>query len=312
MAATGTKDYYEILGVSRKATDKEIKAAYRRLARKHHPDVNPGDKAAEAKFKEIQRAYDVLSDPEKRSKYDRFGERWEQYEQAGFDPSQAGNPFGQGANPFGRGGYRYQTGTTDGEFDDILGRIFGEMGRRTTGTTRRSRKGEDYDYPVDVTLEEAYHGTHRTLQVQSPDGRTKRLEVKIPAGVNTGSRVRVAGEGTPGQGGGPAGDLYLDVTVRPHSVFERKGDDLHTEITVPLLTAMLGGEVRVPTLKGEVALKIPAETQNGRVFRLGGLGMPKLGSDSKGDLHAKVKVVLPSGLSERERELLQELRKLRS
>jgi DnaJ-class molecular chaperone len=305
MATTSTKDYYEQLGVGRNASNKDIQQAYRRLARKYHPDVNPGDKAAEAKFKDIQRAYDVLKDADKRAKYDRFGENWEQITQGGFDPSAQRGPFGGQ----GSGGFRYETTTEDSDFGDLLGQLFGDLGRRGAGG-RRQHRGQDLEHPVDVTLEEAYHGTQRVMQVQTPDGQTRRLEVKIPAGVHTGARVKITGEGGRGVGG-PAGDLYLNVNVRLHDVFERKGDDLYEEMSVPLLTAILGGEVRVPTLKGEVALKIPAGTQNGRVFRLAGLGMPKLGTSDKGDLHAKVKVVLPTRLSDREKELFEELRKLR-
>lgn len=307
MATTSTRDYYEALGVSRTASEKEIRQAYRRLARKYHPDVNPGNKEAEARFKEIQRAYEVLSDPEKRAKYDKYGERWEQIsEHGGFDPRYAGNPFG-GQN---QGGFQWEYGTGDYDLGDIFDRFFGNLGRRT-GTARRPSRGQDVEHPVEVTLEEAYHGTQRVLQLQLPDGQEKRIEVKIPAGVHDGSRVRIAGKGIPGIGGAPAGDLILVVTVRPHNVFERKGNDIHTDVAVPLVTAVLGGEVRVPTLKGEVALKIPAETQNGRVFRLNGLGMPKLGDNGKGDLYARVKVVLPTGLSQREKEIFQELKKLR-
>ncbi|MDA8188731.1 MAG: J domain-containing protein [Dehalococcoidales bacterium] len=308
MATTGTRDYYQVLGVSRTADEKEIRQAYRRLARKYHPDVNPGNKEAEARFKEIQRAYDVLSDADKRAKYDKYGENWEQIgEHGGFDPRYAGNPFGGQ----GQGGFQYDyRGAPEGvDLGEIFEKFFGDAGRRATG--RRARKGQDYDHPVEVTLEEAYHGTQRVLQMETPDGRTKRLEVKIPPGVREGSRVRIAGEGGPGASGGPAGDLFLVVSVKPHSTFERKGDDLHVELAVPLTTAVLGGELRVPTLKGEVVLKIPPETQNGRIFRLNGQGMPRLGGGGKGDLYAKVRVVLPTGLSERERELYAELSKLR-
>jgi len=293
------RDYYDILGVSRKATAKEIKQAYRRLARKHHPDVNPGDKSAEAKFKEINQAYEVLSDPGKRKKYDRFGQQWEhadQFAQAGWQRQ---------ARDFGRGR------ATVFEFagDDNLGSIFDsilrdfQMGGREAS---RPRKGRDVESPVEVSLEEAFYGTTRVLQLQN-----KRLEVKIPPGVKDGSRVRVAGEGGPGSAAGPNGDLYLVVSVRPHSRFERKGDDLHVEVPVPLVDAVLGGEVEVPTPKGKLALRIPAETQNGKVFRLANQGMPRLGDTARGALFAKVKVVLPTKLSERERKLFEELKAAR-
>ncbi len=315
------KDYYNILGVRRDATDKEIKQAYRRLARKYHPDVNPGDKSAEAKFKEINEAYEVLSDPEKRKKYDQFGDKWQYADQF------QGQPFWD----FGKGRTVFEFGDLGGIFEDIF-RGFG-VGRSSYRTTPHPRRGQDVEYPIEVSLEEAYHGATRTIQIQTEEEcqvcggrgalqnapcfscgglgralRPRKLEVKVPPGVKDGSRVRIAGAGGAGSYGGPSGDLYLVTSVKPHHLFERKGDDLYVEVSVPLVDAMLGGEVEVPTLKGKVVLKIPPETQNGRVFRLAGLGMPRLGSSAKGDLFAKVRVELPTGLSERERELFRQLR----
>ncbi len=323
-----TRDYYDILGVGRKASEKEIKQAYRRLARKYHPDVNPNDKAAEAKFKEIGEAYEVLSDAEKRAKYDRYGHQWQQAEaqaeaarQAGFGRSRTG-PGGttwqweSGAGPeadFGGFGGFGSGGFGSGGFSDILEQILrGAEGRGRTGTRTRAQatRGEDLEHPLEISLAEAYNGTTRILQVESPTRR--RLEVKIPAGVKEGSRVRVAGEGGPGIAGGPRGDLYLVISLRPDPNFERKGDDLYTEVPVPLETLMLGGEAHVPTPKGtRLALKIPAETQNGKQFRLGGQGMPHLQGNGRGDLYAKMKAVLPTDLSPREKELFQELARLR-
>jgi curved DNA-binding protein len=285
------KDYYKILGVNRSASEREVKQAYRKLARQYHPDVNPGDKSAEEKFKQINEAYEVLSDKAKRQKYDKYGEQWQyadQFEQAqrqqapGFDFSRGGRVY-------------YSEGDFGSLFDDILGG-FG-FGRGQT----RPRRGQDLEHPVEVTLEEAYRGTTRTVSFS--DGR--RLEVKVPAGVRTGSRVRLAGKGAQG------GDLYLKVTVKPHPTFERRGDDLYVGVPVPLTTAILGGEVQVPTLKGKVALKIPAETQNGRTFRLAGQGMPHLGNKSRGDLLARVRVVLPTKLSAKEKELFKQFGELR-
>lgn len=304
------KDYYEILGVKRSATDKEIKQAYRRLAREYHPDINPGDKTAEARFKEINQAYEVLSDPEKRRKYDQFGDKWQfadQFAQAGAQG--AHGPYvwefqqgGPSPSDFGDMG-------TAGGFEDILSNLFAGRGRRTA---TRPRKGQDIEHPVEITLEEAYRGTTRGLEVRDSQGHHKQLEVKIPPGVDQGSRVRVAGKGGEGYAGGPSGDLYLVISTKPHPTFERKGTDLHTEIPVPLVVAVLGGEVEVPTLKGKkIALKVPPETQNGQIFRLAGQGMPKLGDTSYGDLYAKVKVVLPSGLTPKEKELFEQLRGLR-
>lgn len=320
------KDYYAILGVERNASDKEIKQAYRRLARRYHPDVNPGDKAAEAKFKEINEAYEVLSDPVKRQKYDRFGEQWQYVDE--FEGAGQRAEWGPDKQVFA---------TVDFEdlgsvLDDIL-RSFAPRG----GAFRRVSRTGELEHPVEVTLEEAYHGTRRIVEVwdnipcslcsgaghgltgkrcKACGGlgwgrKARKLEVKIPPGVKDGSRVRVAGQGYLNPDGS-RGDLYLIVKVLPHQLFERKGDDLYLEVPVPLLTAVLGGEVEVPTLKGKVMLKIPPETQNGRVFRLVGQGMPRLGNTSYGDLFAKVRVMLPTNLSAQEKQLFEQLRALRS
>ncbi len=300
------KDYYRILGVNRTATEREIKQVYRKLARQYHPDVNPGNKAGEEKFKEINEAYEVLSDKEKRAKYDQFGDQWQyadQFKQAGRQP---------GATPFwgtgGRsGGVRYSFGE-----DDNLGSLFEDLFRNSGGgathtRTRRAQRGQDMEHPVEVTLEEAYRGSARTISYDSGE----RLEVKIPPGVKDGSRVRIAGKGGEGYGGGARGDLYLVVSVLPHSRFERKDDDLHTEVEVLLVDAILGGEVAVDTLKGKVMLKILPQTQNGRVFRLAGQGVPHLGQSTSGDLFARVKVVLPTNLTEPEKELFRKLKQSR-
>ena len=326
-----SKNYYDILGVRRDASQQEIKKAYRRLARQYHPDVNPGDKSAEAKFKEINEAYEVLSDEEKRKKYDKYGDKWQyadQFEQAGQQAYYW--DFGRG----GTTGFHFTTDDLSGLdslFDELLGGLHGGIFRRQA----RPRRGQDIETPVEITLEEAYHGTQRTISLQVEElcptcggsGRiqnlpcstcrgagvipkVKHLEVKIPAGVKTGSRVRLAGKGQPGYGGA-SGDLYLRISVRPHPIFERQGDDLLVTIDVPLTVAILGGEVQVPSPKGKLALKIPPETQNGRVFRLKGQGMPHLGSSGRGDLLAKVNIVLPTKLSPQERELFQQLSRLR-
>ena len=320
------RDYYEVLGVQRAATEKDIRQAYRKLARTYHPDLNPNDKQAETKFKEIGQAYEVLSDPEKRKLYDRWGHDFEKIEQArkagattgagGFDPTGFPGGFGGGA----AGGFRWTatdfgsgTGAGTGAADDeMLGSIFdqilGGSGRRANVRAR----GEDVEHPTSVTLEEAFSGTMRRIQIAPPDGTPQVIEVKIPAGVTDGSRVRVAGKGSPGRGGAPAGDLYLVVSVKPHPRFTREGDDLTTPIDVPLYTAVLGGEILVPTLKGtRLALKLAPESQAGQRYRLAGQGMPKLGSDARGDLYAEVRIVLPTGLSERERELFAELASVR-
>lgn len=329
-------DYYATLGVKRDAAEKEIRSAYRKLARKHHPDVNPGDKAAEARFKEINQAYEVLSDPEKRRKYDRYGDQWEHADQ--IEEMQRA----RGARAGGAGTRFYSFGG-NGDFDqvdlgdlgdlgglgDVFGRFFGGRGANARAAARRAA---DIEYEVEVTLEEAFHGATRTLELRTSepcatcggegeiagavchvcDGagvivRPRRLEVKIPAGVATGSKVRLAKEGQ-AAAGGTKGDLILHVTVRPHPRFERRGDDLSTEVDVPLTTAVLGGEVAVPTLTARVMLKVPPLTQNGRTFRLNGLGMPRLGKQGRGDLYVKVRVRVPEKLDERQRGLFEELR----
>jgi DnaJ-class molecular chaperone len=320
---TRTKDYYKILGVGRNATEKEIKAAYRKLARKYHPDVNPGDKKAEDRFKEIGEAYDVLSDPEKRRRYDQFGTGWARGPQ-GVHPSwevfrQAQQRARQGAGRPGSGRPGTWSQTMDFEtaagdlsefFESLLGRGAG-VGSRVAS---RPRAGEDLEQEIQVTLEEAYRGGVREFAIDIPDatGRPKRerIEVKVPQGVRDGSRLRVAGKGQPGLNGGPRGDLYLRVRLVPHERLERRGDDLYAEIAVPVWVAVLGGEVAVETLAGRGTFGIPPETQNGKTFRLAGQGMPKIGG-GKGDFYARIKVVLPDQLTDRERELFAELRRLR-
>ena len=333
------KDYYQTLGVAKSASDKELKQAYRKLARKHHPDVNPGDKGAEGKFKEINEAYEVLGDPEKRRKYDELGANWRLYEQAQ-QQGQGGNPFGGGA-PFGGGtgggtggawtinmggggpgGYRTMTeeemhemfGNED-PFSDFFKTFFGggaaprETGR-ARGRAPRAQKGRDIEHEVELTLEEAFHGATRRISIKQ-GGHARSVDVRIPAGVKGGSRVRAAGEGESGASGGASGDLYLRVRLSPHPVFERDGSDLRTKVAVPVTTAVLGGEANVPTVSGSVRLKIPETTQSGQVFRLKGHGMPVVGKpDARGDLYATIEIQLPRALTKDERaqwEVLQRL-----
>jgi molecular chaperone DnaJ len=325
------KDYYNILGISRSASEKDIKQAFRKLARKYHPDVNPNNKEAEAKFKEISEAYDVLHDADKRKKYDQFGDQWQYADQFTQSRSQ-GAPFeGFDFSGFGSSGntqFRADTGDLGSIFDEL----FGRHKRRT-----RPQKGQDIEYPVEITLEEAFSGTSRLLSLEAEGAcpacngtgitnntacsrchgtgttpQTKRLEVKVPPGVKTGSRVRLAGKGSAGFSGGPPGDLFLAIRVKPHTRFERIDNDLHVNIDVPLLTAVLGGEVKVPTPAGkELALKIPPETQNDRSFKLSGRGMPHLGKSANGDLIAHVKVILPTRLTAEEKRLFESLKELR-
>jgi len=306
------KDYYRTLGVDKGASTDEVKKAYRKLARKHHPDVNPNDPEAEQRFKEINEAYEVLRDPEKRSKYDRLGANWQRYQQTGGDPG--GFDWSQWFSPGGArpGGQRVYTEYGDlndlfgqGGFSDFFQTIFG--GRASAGqagwANGRAMDGRDAELEVEVSLEEAFQGTTRILQVGD-----RRLEVKIPAGVDTGSRVRIAGEGQPGMQGARAGDLYLVIRVRPHDRFKRDGADLRLSLPIDLYTMILGGEVVVPTLKGRVSLRIPAGTRTGQTFRLRGQGMPSLRQgEPAGDLFVEAVPVIPSDLSEREKQLYTEL-----
>jgi curved DNA-binding protein len=296
------QDYYKTLGVERSASADEIKKAYRKLARQYHPDINPGNKDAEARFKAINEAYEVLSDKDKREKYDRFGRDWQRYEQAGggFDWGPAG---GGGAG--GAGG---------GDFSDFFETLFG--GGRSRGNTPGAgfrMDGQDVEHQAEITLEEAFSGAERSLQFHAPNGQPRTINVKIPPGVDTGSRVRVAGEGGPGIGGGSKGDLYLQIKVAPHARFERRGDDLHLKAQTDLYTMMLGGETRVSIMGGKtVTLNVPAGTQNGKTFRITGQGMPKLRvPTTRGDLYVALEAMLPTTLSTKERALVEELRELR-
>ncbi len=325
------KDYYSALGVAKTATDKEIKQAYRKLARKYHPDVNPGDKASEGRFKEINEAYEVLGDPAKRKKYDDLGANWRAYEQAaggpGFDPSQFGGwtvNFGGGGEGSERGGFRTMTEDEMREmfgeehpFSDFFQTFFGgaapgESARRgRAGRSRGARAGRDVEQEIELGLEDAYHGTMRRLSIKH-DGHARTVDVRIPAGVADGSRVRVAGEGEMGTGGAQSGDLYLRIRLAPHPRYERRGRDLYTHVALPLTTAVLGGEADVPTFSGKsLRLKIPPTTQNGQVFRLRGHGMPVTGKpDERGDLYATIDVQLPRTLTPEQRKHFEELQRL--
>ncbi|MCC6805619.1 MAG: DnaJ domain-containing protein [Anaerolineae bacterium] len=287
------KDYYKTLGVSRTASDKEIKQAFRKLAKKHHPDANPDNPSAEARFKEINEAYEVLSDKEKRATYDRFGT---------VNPQQV--PWG--ANPAGGNGgqYTYTTSNVDfGDLGDIFGSLFGRRDRSAgaAGVGTRSGRGQDIEQRVSITLQEAYSGATRLI---TKGDRTVR--VNIPAGAKTGTKVRLAGEGEPGA---QPGDLYLIVEVEPDARFERDGDNLTVDVKIDLFTALLGGEAEVPTLSRPVKLKIPAGTQSGRKFRLTGKGMPVLNqADRFGDLYARILVTVPERLNDEQRALVEQLK----
>ena len=317
------KDYYSTLGVAKIATGKEIKQAYRKLARKYHPDVNPGDKAAEAKFKELTEAYEVLGDPEKRKKYDELGANWRMYEQAGPGAGGFGNAGNWNVHVGGSpGGFHTLTeddmremfGGAD-PFSDFFhtffgGRVGGDSPRARPGR-KTPRPGRDLEQEIQLNLEDAYRGAMRRLSVKQ-EGHARTVDVRIPPGVGDGSRVRVAGEGEHGSEGAQAGDLYLRIRIAPHPRFERKGQDLSTRVAVPLTTAVLGGDVEVTTIAGKsLRLKIPPTTQNGQVLRLKGHGMPSVGkADQHGDLYATVNVELPQHLTAEERAHYEALQKL--
>jgi curved DNA-binding protein len=339
------RDYYETLGVPRSASQAEVKKAFRKLARQHHPDRNPGDKAAERRFKDVNEANAVLSDPDKRKQYDALGANWEQYQQAGGghgtpDPFGPGGPFAGfgGARAGGGGGpgspgvrYEFRTSGADGagfsdffrmffsggddgagrgranpatsgpgagaggtingaSFDEILAGMGGMSGagqRQQESAPRGHRQARgEIEAPAELTLEEAFLGTSRLVEVEG-----KRYEIKLPRGIDTGGRVRMAGKGPHGH------DVVVTVRVRPHDVYTRRGSDLEREVPLTLREAVLGAEVQVTTLKGRILLTIPAGTQAGRTFRLTGQGMPKMKEAGAGDLYVKVRVVLPTGLS---------------
>lgn len=310
------RDYYKTLNVSKTASQDEIKKAYRKLAREYHPDVNPDDPNAEEKFKDINEAYQVLSDEDKRKKYDQFGSQWKQYQQTGgraedFDWSQwaaQGQP----------GGGQYRTVTQEeleqmfggglGGFSDFFETLFGGMGgarsvRRPTGQPRDLRRGRDIEHPVEITLEEAFHGTTRLLTYE--DGR--RIEASIPPGVKTGSKIRLSGQG--GDGSAGSGDLFLKIKVLPHSKFTREGDHLRIIQPVDLFVALLGGEVTVNTIDRAVKLTIPPETDSGKTIRLKGLGMPKLSKPGQqGDLLAEIEIRVPKKLTSEQKEKFTALR----
>lgn len=337
------KDYYAILGVPRNADEKEIKKAYRRLARKYHPDLNPGDKEAERKFKEINEAYEVLSDPEKRKRYDELGAAWATYGQR--DTEAFWQDFYRRYGPSAQTSTsHFETEFEFGDFSDFFKMFFGDLlgdrtrSRRATtfrfstapGGFAATEDRQDLTQEVEISFEESFHGTSRNLRVEYDEicsscggtgkervgtrcyacrgegvqKRSKTVSVSIPPGVSDGTKLRV-----PKVAAGK--DLYLHVRVRPHAFFRREGDDVLLDLPITFAEAALGAEVEVPTLTGKVRMRIPPETQNGTVFRLRGLGFPKRGDHERGDQLVRVQVVVPQGLTEREKELLRELAALR-
>jgi DnaJ-class molecular chaperone len=293
------QDYYSVLGVRHDASDKEIKQTYRRLARQYHPDVNPGDASAEQKFKEISEAYTVLSNPDSRKKYDRFGH---QAFASGFDPAFArGTGFAGGQH----GNVRDFFGGR-GPFDG-LNSLFEELwGGGRQHAQPGAVPGQDLEHTVELSFEEAVRGTTAPVQIMRRNGGAERLQVKIPPGVDTGSKVRVAGKGEAGRHDGPSGDLYIVMRVRPHAYFTRQGHDILCEVPVTLSEALLGARIDVPTIDGKITMTLPAGTQNGRRFRLRGKGVPALQGGMRGDHYITVQVVLPDKLDAQSRALLEE------
>lgn len=336
--AVKTRDYYEVLGVGRGASDDDIKTAYRKLARKHHPDLNPGDKAAEERFKELQEAYDVLSDAEKRKLYDRHGENWRVAGQGGGAPSpgwEGARAGGSGGGPQA-GGFDFSgfdfggSGAGGFDFEDLFGRV-----GRGRGAGRRTSRGSDAEAELELSLEEAHRGGRRTLQMQAAETcptcqgtgvtsdnktcptcggagqvlRPKTVEVNIPAGVRDGQTLRLAGQGGAGANGVPAGDLYLRIRLRPHPVFNVRSDDLEVELPVAPWETVLGAKVEVPTIDGKAEVTIPAGAQSGQRLRLRGQGLNKR-KGGRGDEYVRLKIVVPKEPSDEERRLFEELKRV--
>lgn len=300
-------DYYKILEVDKAASTEEVEKAYRKLARKYHPDVNPDDAEAAQRYREITEAQAVLADPDKRARYDELRADWETHqfsgETTGFDWSRWRNGAGIEAES---GAVNGQNGTLTGEpsqeFSEFYSTVFG-----SSQAGQGYRQGQDYHQKLEITLEEAFGGTSRVLRVGG-----RRIEIKVPRGARPGTKIRVRGEGAEGAGGGQKGDLYLEIQLTPHPIFQWVGDDLHADLPVDLYTAILGGEAVVPTFKGKIKLRIPPETQSGKSFRLKGQGMPRLKQpDERGDLYAKVVVQLPQNLTPEEIALFEELADIR-
>jgi len=304
------KDYYKDLGVGKTANPGEIKKAYRTLAKKYHPDKTKGDKASEEKFKEINEANEVLSDPEKRKKYDQFGADWKHYEEAGAQPG--GFDWSKYASD--RGGQTYRTSThesdamfTDDSVNDLFEMLFGQRSSQRRRRRSVAVKGEDLETETTLSLEEAYHGTTRLIKLNS-----QTIKVTIKPGIADRQMLRIAGKGGGGLNGGPNGNLYLTVTIAPHPEFHRSGNDLHRDLPVELYTALLGGTTQINTLKGKVTVNIPKGTSNGKELRLRGLGMPIYAKKNEfGNLLVKVDIVLPEHLSEQEMGMFRELEALR-
>jgi len=305
------KDYYKVLGVDKKATADEIKKAYRKLARKYHPDTNADNPRAEEKFKEIGEAYEVLKDPQKRQRYDQLGANWKQYASAGW-PGGGGRTY---TYDFG-GGKGFSFGDMGGGFSDFFEMFFGSGADQRfssydfsqgfgTGRARTAQKGQDLQSSLDIALREAYTGTQRSIRLQK-EGRARTVNVKIPAGIKDGGKIRLAGQGGASPTGGQAGDLYITINISGHNLFTRKGDDLYIEVPVTVKEAYMGGKIDIPTFDGKVDMKLPAGTQSGKTLRLKGKGMPGLRGKGRGDLYVKIKIVFPEKMDRSKRKQFEE------
>jgi curved DNA-binding protein len=332
------KDYYKILGVAKNATQDEIKKAYRKLARQYHPDANPGNKQAEEKFKEIGEAYEVLKDPDKRSRYDQLGANWKQFSRAGsqgwpggtgqgqsrvynfnggsFDFGDLGSGFSDFFEMFfGRGSDdRYSTifgnmGQAGSQGRSTSGAQGGDQGRRTFWRNNAPQKGQDYQYQLEITLREAYFGTQRALSLKK-DMKVRTVTVKVPKGVKEGGKIRVKGEGGTGSGGGESGDLYFAVKILPHPFYIVRDSDLYCEVPVTITEAISGANINIPTFSGPLSVKLPPNTQTGKSLRLKGKGMPKIKGEGFGDLYAKVKVVIPENLTDEQKKRFDSFAKI--
>ncbi len=295
------KDYYSTLGVQRSATDKEIKAAYRKLARQFHPDANAGNKEAEEKFKEISEAYEVLKDSDKRRRYDQLGANWKAG--ADFTPPPGFSGFNFDFRNFGD----IHGSPFSDFFEAVFGQHFGTAGGAETAGFGRRNKGQDSEAEIELTLEEVSKGTARNVHVSTPHQKPKVLQVKIPAGVKQGSKVRIPGEGGPSPAGGPPGDLFLRVKIKPHPTFNLEGDTIVSELPISPATAVLGGEVSVMTLDGPVKINVPAMSQNGRMLRLRERGLPRLKQATRGDQLVRIKIVIPDTVTAEEKALYEQL-----
>jgi curved DNA-binding protein len=293
-------DYYKILGLDKSASESDIKSAYRKLARKFHPDLNPNDKEANKKFQQINEANEVLSDPEKRKKYDKYGKDWEHGEE--YEKARQSQQSRQQQHSYGD--YSFSGGDDDSNFSDFFSSMFGRSEGGRKGRQAKFR-GEDYNAELHLTLTEAYTTHQQTLTVNG-----KKIRITIPAGVENGQVIKLKGHGGQGINGGPAGDLYITFVIEEHPTIKRSGNDLYTTVEIDLYTAVLGGEVTVDTLSGKVKLKVNPETQNGTKIRLKGKGFPVYKQEGQfGDLYVTYSVKIPTNLTERQKELFRELAK---